>query len=319
MISRRILRIKVLQTIYSYYQNGDGDIARYEKELDYSIGRSYDLYFMLLQLGVDICQYAKNRIESNKQKLLATADDLNPNLRFANNKLIAQLSENSVLQKRLSASKLSWQKAPELIKRIYNDLVASDQYADYMNAESSSYEDDKKIIEFLFENVVCECDLFYQTLEEMSIYWTDTAEFIIGMVLRTIERYRIGYDSEYKLMPMYKNEDDGTFARKLFDKAVASCDDYRKLISDNTTNWDVERIAFLDILIMQTAIAEIETFPEIPLKVTFNEYIELAKHYSTSRSSNFINGVLDKIVQILRQEKRIMKQAENNSQLTIEN
>lgn len=312
MISRRILRIKVLQTIYSYYQNGDGDIARYEKELNYSIGRSYDLYFMLLQLGVDVCQYAKNRIESNKQKLLATADDLNPNLRFANNKLIAQIGENSTLQKHLAANKLSWQKSPELIKRLYNDLTATDEYVAYMNAERSSYEDDKKIIQFFFEHVVCDCELLYQTLEEMSIYWTDTAEFIIGMVLRTIERYRIGYDSEYKLMSMYKNEEDGTFARKLFDKAVASSDDYRKLISDNTTNWDVERIAFLDILIMQTAIAEIETFPEIPLKVTFNEYIELAKYYSTSRSSNFINGVLDKIVQILRQEKRIMKQAESN-------
>ena len=143
----------------------------------------------------------------------------------------------------------------------------------------------------------------------MSVYWTDSAEFIIGMVIRTIERYRIGYDSDYALMPMYKNEEDSKFARKLLDSAVASCDEYRKLINECTTNWDIERIAFFDILILQTAVAEIEQFPEIPLKVTFNEYIELAKNYSTSRSCTFINGVLDKITQVLRQQKRILKSA----------
>lgn len=309
MISRRILRIKVLQTIYSYYQSGDGDIAKYEKELAFSIGRSYSLYFFLMQLGVDICDYAANRIESNKQKLLATQSDLNPNTRFADNKLLAQWRENATLQKQMSASKLSWNKYPELIKRIYNDLIQSDEYAAYMEASKPSYEADKKIVDYLYAQVICECDLLYQTLEEMSIYWTDSAEFIIGMVLRTIERYRIGYSSEYALMPMYKNEEDAAFARRLFDKAVASSDEYRKLIQECTTNWDIERIAFIDILILQTATAEIEAFPEIPLKVTFNEYIELAKNYSTSRSCTFVNGVLDKITQVLRQQKRIMKSA----------
>ena len=311
MISRRILRIKVLQTIYSYYQNGGTDIAKFEKELQYSIGRSYDLYFFLMQLAIDICDYAQDRIETNKQKLLATQSDLNPNTRFANNKLIQQFRENADLQKHIAASKLTWKKNPELIKRLFNDLVQSDEYQQYMQAEKCTYENDKEIVAHLFEQTVCECDLFFQTLEEMSIYWTDSAEFIIGMVLRTIERYKIGYGGNYALMPMYKNEEDGTFAIKLFDSAVASCDSYRKLINDCTTNWDIERIAFIDILILQTATAEIEQFPEIPLKVTFNEYIELAKNYSTSKSSTFINGVLDKIVQVLRQEKRIMKQSED--------
>ena len=313
MISRRILRIKVLQTIYSYYQNGDGDIAKYEKELDYSIGRSYSLYFFLMQLAIDVCDYAQNRIESNRQKHLATQSDLNPNYKFVNNKLIAQLRENQHLQKQMSQSKLSWNKHPELIKRLFKDFSESQEYINYMESESTAYEDDKKILSFFFSQIVCECDLLYQTLEEMSIYWTDSAEFIIGMVIRTIERYRIGYGSDYALMPMYKNEEDATFARKLFDSAVASCDEYRKLISECTTNWDIERIAFFDILILQTAVAEIEKFPEIPLKVTFNEYIELAKNYSTTRSCTFINGVLDKITQVLRQQKRIMKVAGNNA------
>lgn len=311
MISRRILRIKVLQTIYSYYQNGDGDLQKYEKELAFSIGRSYDLYFFLIQLGIDICHYAQTKIEVNRQKHLATASDLNPNMRFVDNKLIAQLSENTHLQKQIAASKLSWQNNPELIKRIYNDLVQSDEYADYMNADVSNYENDKRIIIYLYEHIICECDLLYQTLEEMSIYWTDSAEFIIGMVIRTIERYRIGFDCNRPLMSMYKNEEDATFANKLLTATISSADYYRKLISECTTNWDIERIAFLDILILQTATAEIEHFPEIPLKVTFNEYIELAKNYSTNRSCNFINGVLDKITQVLRQEKRIMKAPED--------
>ena len=309
MISRRILRIKVLQTIYSYYQNGDGDVAKYEKELDYSIGRSYSLYFFLMQLAIDVCDYAQNRIESNRQKHLATHSDLNPNYKFVNNKLIAQLRENQHLQKQISSSKLSWNKHPELIKRLYKDLTESEEYATYMESDSAAYEDDKKILTFFFSQIVCECELLYQTLEEMSVYWTDTAEFIIGMVIRTIERYRIGYGADYALMPMYKNEEDAQFARRLFDAAVASCDEYRKLISECTTNWDIERIAFFDILILQTAVAEIEKFPEIPLKVTFNEYIELAKNYSTTRSCTFINGVLDKITQVLREQKRIFKSA----------
>ncbi|MBP5368838.1 MAG: transcription antitermination factor NusB [Bacteroidales bacterium] len=309
MISRRILRIKVLQTIYSYYQNDDGDLAKYEKELDFSISRSYSLYFFLMQLALDVCDYAQNRIESNRQKHLATKSDLNPNLKFVNNKLIAQLRENKNLQTQIASSKLSWNKHPELIKRLYKDFTESQEYAAYMEADTSTYESDKKIINFFFSQIVCECDLLYQTLEEMSVYWTDSAEFIIGMVIRTIERYRIGYDSDYALMPMYKNEEDSKFARKLLDSAVASCDEYRKLINECTTNWDIERIAFFDILILQTAVAEIEQFPEIPLKVTFNEYIELAKNYSTSRSCTFINGVLDKITQVLRQQKRILKSA----------
>ena len=313
MISRRILRIKVLQTIYSYYQNGGTDIAKYEKELQYSIGRSYDLYFFLMQLAIDICDYAQDRIESNKQKLLATHSDLNPNTRFANNKLIQQFRENETLQRHIASTKLTWKKNPELIKRLFNDLTQSDEYQQYMEAEKCGYEQDKKIAGYLYSQVICECDLFYQTLEEMSIYWTDSAEFIIGMVLRTIERYKIGYGGNYALLPMYKNEEDGTFAIKLFDTAIAQCDNYRKLISDCTTNWDLERIAFLDILILQTATAEIEQFPEIPLKVTFNEYIELAKNYSTAKSSTFINGVLDKIVQVLRQQKKIMKAAEDKA------
>ncbi|MBR4266040.1 MAG: transcription antitermination factor NusB [Bacteroidales bacterium] len=310
MISRRILRIKVLQTIYSFYQGGDLDIAKSEKELLYSIQKSYDLYFFLLLLGCDVCDYARQVINTQKQKLRPTEQDLNPNLKFVNNKFIAQFRENEQFKTRINSTKLSWTNNPELPKRIFNTLKQTDEYVEYMNKETNTYDDDKKIISFMYKTVIYDCDLLYQILEEMSIYWIDTVEFIIGMVLRTIERYKIGYDNSYALPGMYKSDDDRDFVIKLFRTTIAKGDKYKDLISEYTKNWDIERIAFFDILILQTALSEVEMFPEIPLKVTFNEYIELAKNYSTTKSSTFVNGVLDKIVTELISTGKIKKIAE---------
>lgn len=310
MISRRILRIKVLQTVYSFYQGGDSDVAKSEKELLYSIQKSYDLYFYLFLLGVEVCNYAESVINSKKQKFLATETDRNPNMKFVNNKFIAQFKENEAFITQVNGKKISWAANPELPKRIFNTLEKTDEYISYMAKPTSSYDEDKKIIAFMFENVIYDCDLLYQILEEQSVYWIDTVEFIIGMVLKTIERYKIGYDNSYPLVKMFKNDDDREFVIQLFRKTVARGDYYRKLISENTQNWDLERIAFFDILVLQTALAEVETFPEIPLKVTFNEYIELAKDYSTSKSSVFVNGVLDKAVSKLMSERKIKKIAE---------
>ncbi|MBQ5453314.1 MAG: transcription antitermination factor NusB [Bacteroidales bacterium] len=308
------MRIKVLQTIYSFYQGGDSDISKSEKELLYSIQKSYDLYFYLFLLGIEVCKYAESVINSKKQKLLATETDKNPSLKFVNNKFLEQFKENADFQRQVNGKKMSWANYPELPKRIFTTLEQTDEYQAYMQKASSSYEDDKKIVAFMFENVVYDCDLFYQTLEQMSVYWVDTAEFIIGMVLKTIERYKLGFDSSYPLVKMFKNDDDRDFVFRLFRRTIAKDEYYRNLISENTQNWDIERIAFLDILILQTALAEVECFPEIPLKVTFNEYIELAKNYSTSKSSIFVNGVLDKIVSKLLEDKKITKIAEMPNQ-----
>ena len=290
------MRIKVLQTIYSFYQGGDSDISKSEKELLYSIQKSYDLYFYLFLLGIEVCKYAESVINSKKQKLLATETDKNPSLKFVNNKFLEQFKENADFQRQVNGKKMSWANYPELPKRIFTTLEQTDEYQAYMQKASSSYEDDKKIVAFMFENVVYDC------------------EFIIGMVLKTIERYKLGFDSSYPLAKMFKNDDDRDFVFRLFRRTIAKDEYYRNLISENTQNWDIERIAFLDILILQTALAEVECFPEIPLKVTFNEYIELAKNYSTSKSSIFVNGVLDKIVSKLLEEKKITKIAEMPNQ-----
>ncbi len=310
MISRRILRIKAMQTLYSFYQGGDMDLVKSEKELMYSIEKSYDLYFYLMLLGINVVDYARQQIETKKQKFRPSDEELNPNMKFVNNRFVAQLRENKCLNETINHKKLSWVNNMDIPKRIFNTLEASDAYKQYMADPETSYAKDKELIIYMFQDIISECDELYKTLEDLSVYWIDTAEFIMGMVLRTFGRYKVGFDESYQLMPMFKSQDDKEFVQKLFRKAVAKNNDYRKLISDNAQNWDLERIAFLDIVILQVALAEVETFPEIPLRVTFNEYIELAKNFSTEKSPVFINGILDKIVQQLKESGAITKIAE---------
>lgn len=310
MISRRILRTKIIQTVYSHRQSDNAELLTSEKELLFSVQKSYDLYFFLLETAVDVCNYSENRIDKALHKLRPTKEDLNPNLKFVNNKLIAQLKENKDLNQHLSQSKLSWIKYPELIKRLFGDLTAGKPYKEYMASKTSSYEEDRKILIYFFEQIVCECDLLYQCLEEQSIYWIDSVEFIISMVIRSLNKFKIGFDNTFPLLPMYKSAEDKDFTIRLFRRTIVHGNEYKELVSECAKNWDADRIAFIDMIILETATAEIIEFPEIPLRVTFNEYIEIAKHYSTAKSCIFINGVLDKIVQKLKADKKITKIAE---------
>ncbi len=309
MISRRILRIKVLQTIYSYYQ-GEGELKGAQKELAMSIDRSYDLYFYLLQLCVEVADYCDRQQEAAKLKYMATLSELNPNKKFVHNKLIEQLRINETLQSYLVARGLSWAQLQHVVKSVFNDLSLSDTYKAYMADKEESYAKDKAIVAYLIEHVILENSDFFDALEEQSVYWIDTVEFFAGMALRTIDRYKASHGADAKMLPKYKNDEDAQFADQLLLKAVASGDRYRELISENADNWDLERIALLDILLIQVALAEVEQFPEIPLRVTFNEYIEIAKNYSTEKSPLFINGVLDKIVQKLRDSGDVIKPAD---------
>ena len=309
MISRRILRIKVLQTIYSYYQ-GEGELINAQKELAASIDRSYDLYFYLLQLCIEVADYCDRQQEAAKLKYMATLSELNPNKKFVNNKLIAQLRENETLQSHITSRGLTWAQFQHVPKSVFNDLVLTDEYKAYMSDEDNTYAKDKAIIAFLIEHVILENNDFFDAIEAQSVYWIDSVEFFAGMSLRTIDRYKASHGADAKMLPKYKNDEDAQFADQLLLKAVASGDRYRELISESADNWDLERIALLDILLIQVALAEVEQFPDIPLRVTFNEYIEIAKNYSTEKSPLFINGVLDKIVQKLRESGDVIKPAD---------
>jgi N utilization substance protein B len=308
MISRRIVRTKVLQILYSYYSSSEESLSNHEKELFFGLKKSYDLYHYLFLLVIDIADYAEKRIEINKAKHRPTQDDLNPNTKFIHNKMIGQLRQNKKLQLYLDQTKLSWVNHPELIKELYNALVESDYFREYMDDKTSSFDKDRRLVDQMFNKLILTSEELYQVLEEQSIYWNDDVEFCVSMISKTLKKFSEFSREDLPLMPMFKDEDDRIFARDLFRKSITNHTELRQLIDEHSKNWDIERIAFVDILIMQLALAEFLYFPSIPTKVTLNEYIELSKFYSTEKSRNFINGILDKALRDLKEVGKITKQ-----------
>jgi transcription antitermination protein NusB len=307
MISRRIIRTKVLQVLYAYYSSEEKSINNTEKELFFCIQKAYDLYHYLLDLVVEMADYAENRIEIKKNKHQPSYEDLHPNRKFINNQVIAQLRINKKLNTYLDQKKLSWKDNPELIKELYLMMTESEMYKKYMNDGDHSFYEDRKYIERLFNKIILVSEDLYQVLEEKSIYWNDDVDFVISMIVKTLKRFNERSDEELNLMPMFKDQEDRDFTKDLLRKAIINHDELRELIKEHSKNWDVERIAFMDILIMQLAITEFLYFPTIPTKVSLNEYIELSKFYSTEKSRNFINGILDKTLKDLKKSEKISK------------
>ena len=307
MISRRILRIKILQIIYAYYKSPGSPINKTEKELFFSIQKSYDLYHYLLRLIVTIADYAESRIEIGRNKKIPAYEDLNPNTKFIENKVIDHIRNNKQLCKYLTTNKLSWVNYPELIKGLFDKIKNSRHYKDYMNDHNNSYQDDKKLIIDIYMADIVNYENLYQNLEEQSIFWNDEVEFIISIIIKTIKSFSEDMGELAELLPLYKNKEDIDFVKRLFRKTIINNENYRKLIKEYAENWEIERIAFIDILILQMAITEVIEFSSIPTKVTFNEYLEIAKFYSTSKSSKFINGILDKIITHLKEINKITK------------
>ena len=307
MISRRILRIKILQLLYGYFQSADSSLNKFEKELFFSIQKTYDLYHYLLLLVVEIADYANSRIEIARQKKIPTREDLNPNTKFVDNLVIRQIRINKQLNQYLSTMRLSWVNSPDLIKKLHNRIRMASFFKAYMEDPARDYDQDKKLIMEVYTAEIVNSENLYQTLEEQSIYWNDEVEFVISMIAKTIKGFHAADGENATLMPLFKNEDDKEFARDLFRKVILYKEEFGKLVESYTENWDVERIAFLDLLILEMAITEAIVFPSIPTRVTINEYLEIAKFYSTEKSSLFINGILDKIFKHLKDEKRIVK------------
>lgn len=307
MISRRLLRIKALMALYAFNRREDNDLPVAEKELMFSIGKTYDLYHYLLLLVIDIADSAEEKIDNALRKKMPTEEDLNPNRKFIDNRLILQLRNNAAFKKHISVSKLSWVNYPHIPRQLCNKMISWDVYTDYMKSAASSFQEDKKFIIRLITEFFSNSEDLLNCLEEQSIYWNDDMEYVLIMIEKTIRKFKADSDEKTPLMPLFKNEDDKDFVKKLFRKAVLNTKKYSGLIDENTTNWEVERIALMDILVMQLAITEVLEFPEIPVKVTLNEYIEIAKYYCTSKSSTFVNGILDNIVKDIRKQGLINK------------
>jgi N utilization substance protein B len=307
MISRRQLRIKALQTLYAYYTTGGEDMRRSEKELHFNIEKAFELYHYLLLLLIDVILYAESRIEIARNKRIPTHEDLHPNTRFIDNRLVDQIRNNEHLLRFVDQHKLNWVNHPELIKEVYTRLIESPEYEDYMKAEHNGYAEDKRLVSFIYSHIVFSSERLDSIMEEQSIYWNDDLEFITSMIVKTIKKFKEEDGPQKPLMDLYKNKEDRDYVVKLFRQTILHREEYVGYIKQNTRNWDLERIAFMDILIMQIAIAELIAFPSIPTKVTLNEYLEISKFYSTNKSNVFINGVLDKVVLQLKEEKLIVK------------
>ena len=307
MISRRQLRIKVLQTLYAYYKGGKDSIQHSERELNQNVEKAYELYHYLLILIVDITFYGESRIELARNKRIPTEEDLKPNTRFIDNKLTNIIRNNERLLRAVESQKLHWADYPELIKELFNEIQQSDFYKEYMALTETSFADDKKVISRIYTDIIFLNESLSQVLEEKSIFWNDDLEFMVSMIIKTLKKFKDTEGEEQQLLNLYKNDDDRLFAVKLVRMSILHCDEYMEYIKTNTKNWDLERIAFMDILIMQMAITELLNFPSIPTKVTLNEYLDIAKFYSTSKSNVFINGVLDKVADQLRTEKKLVK------------
>jgi transcription antitermination protein NusB len=307
MISRRILRIKILQLLYAYFQQSEGLMNRFEKELFFSIQKTYDLYHYLLTLIVQIADYASSRIEIAMQKRMPSREDLNPNTKFVSNQVISMLRNNDQLNKYLQDVKLSWVNSPDTIKKLHNHIRMNQYFKEYMEDPDVNFEKDKKIIIDIYTNDIVNFEPVYQVLEEQSIYWNDEVEFVISMIAKTIKGLKQEDGDKASLLQLFKNEEDRDYAKTLFRKTILKKNEYTDLIKSYTENWDIDRIAFIDFIILEMAITEAVEFPSIPTRVTINEYIEIAKFYSTEKSGIFINGLLDKIFKHLKDEQKIVK------------
>ncbi|MBQ8009747.1 MAG: transcription antitermination factor NusB [Bacteroidaceae bacterium] len=307
MINRVLIRLKIIQIIYAYYQNDSKNLDAAEKELLFSLSKAYDLYNYLLLLMVGVTEYALKRIENGKIKKLATDEDLNPNMRFVENKFIQQLQSNKMLLEYAHRQKRTWNDHEEFLKSLYEKIQATDIYKEYMAKGSTTYLEDRDFWRKLYKSLVCANEDLDRLMEEMSLYWNDDKEIVDSFVLKTINRFDETEGADQELLPEFKDEDDRSFAIRLFRRSILNCDEYRKLINENTRNWDLNRVAFMDVIIMQVALAEILSFSNIPISVSLNEYVDIAKYYSTPKSGAFVNGTLDGIVKSLRLEGKITK------------
>lgn len=308
MTSRRLIRIKVLQLLYSYTKKDGETLAEIERDLLKSITKSTDLYYHTLLLIAEIQRRAFLKIDTAKNRRFATAEDLNPNTRFIDNPVIQTITANKKYRVYLHNNLISWNENDEIVGYFYKKLLASELYKEYMSQENVTFEDHKKFTLNLLADIIAVDDLFFQTLEEKNIYWNDDFELVLGVVYKTIKNLKPKSDEEDQIfIPIYNGEEDFDFARKLLRRSILEKEENLKIIDKYTYNWEIDRISDIDILTMCIAISELKNFPSIPVKVTLDEFIELSKSYSSAKSGAFINGVLDKVVSLLKENNEIVK------------
>lgn len=279
-----------------------------QKALGVSLSKSYDLYFCIFKLMVELTKFQSKQIEAAKNKFLPTADDLNPNTRFIDNQLIQALIDNPNFEEQINTASINWEEEPMLLQNLANSILASDIYEKYMSAKECSFVEDCNLWKNILKNIIFNNDEFIELLENKSTYWNDDLHIIGTFVIKTIKQFANSQNALLSPISQYKDNEDAEFGYTLFKETINNFDTYREYINQFITNqWDSERLAFMDIVIMTTAIAEMLTFPLIPIPVTLNEYIEIANSYSTSKSGQFINGILYSVIKHLKEEGKLNK------------
>ena len=317
MINRELIRTKIVQLTYAYYQNGNKNMDTAEKELIFSLSKAYDLYNVMLALIVAIAKEAGRRLEI-AQARAKRENRPEPSQKFAFNRFALQLSANKQLQDFISTQKHTWDEEPEFVGKLLTQIEQTQVYKEYMRTDVDDYNSDRELWRRLYRLLIQDNEDIDNLLEEQSLYWNDDRNVVDSFVLKTIKRFDESNGPRQELLPEYDSEEEKEFARKLFRATILNCDEYQRYMSDASRNWDFSRLAYMDVVIMQIAIAEMCTFPSIPLSVTINEFVELAKIYSTPRSYGYINGMLDAIARHLVNSGKLMKQIEEKEVMTDE-
>jgi len=313
MINRTIIRLKIIQLMYSFYQNGGKNYETAEKELLFSLSKAYDLYKYLLLLPIAVTNYAADLISNKEQINKVAHKDEEISHRFIDNRFIAQLVENKQLRAFGEKLQKSWSDEPAYLKKLFDDIAASQAYIDYMAQPEVDYADDRELWRKLYKSIISKDERIDEILEEQSLYWNDDKEIIDTFVLKTIKKFEETTGPDQALLPEYKDEDDKAYAVELFRNSIQNDEYYRDLIGRSVKNWEFNRLAYMDVIIMQVAIAELINFPLIPISVTINEYVDIAKYYSTPKSAGYVNGIIDNVAKRLVDEGVILKPYEGKN------
>jgi len=297
MLNRRHIRVKVMQALYAFKGNEEGDFSKDQKFLLHSIDNMYNLYLLLISIFIEIQKKSEIQLEKIQQKHLATHEDKNPNTKFANNALLLMIKDNNLLQEKIENHKINnWELDSEYIDILFKAISNSKAYTNYMQTKTSDFKEDKEFIIKIFKDIIAPNNKLYDYLEDKNLTWLDDLPSINTTILKLLQKTKTTSSETHFIPKLYKDNDDRQFALNLLKNSILNQDSINEEIKNKTLNWDSDRIASVDYVLIQMAICELQHFSSIPVKVTINEYLELAKEYSTPKSSIFINGILDKLV-----------------------
>ncbi|MEL0456106.1 transcription antitermination factor NusB [Flavobacteriaceae bacterium SZ-1-7] len=308
MLTRRHIRVKVMQTLYAFKGSESDDFSKDQKFLLFSIDNMYNLYLLLISLLIEVQKRAEEDLQKKQNKHLATKEDKDPNRKFVNNQLLKGLCENLQLKNQLEANKINyWELDGEYVDVVFKAITSSDLYKEYMKTRVSDFHEDKEFIVDVFKEIIAPNEKLYDYLEDKNLTWLDDLPTVNTTILKLLRKSKANVAEGFFVPQLYKDIEDKQFAIDLFKKTLLNRTAINEEIDLKTQNWDADRIANVDYVLLQMAICELKNFPSIPVKVTINEYLEISKEYSTPKSSIFINGILDKLVKEYEASSKLKK------------